>query len=577
MVHVDSSIEPDAVPALQSWLALHAGQLVKLDVYVQPCEHPPVLRLPVDKFTKLQHMRLQGLTLQLPGEEDSPVSSPAAGSRDSSSECNSSKRSSSSSTEGNSSAAQLTLPSLQHLKLVCVRLASVSSLLQLTKAPQLTRLMLSNIDVLKLGYSSSPVAQNSVNAVKAVAGAVAGMLQQLPRLSALQLRDLPFSDAAAQQTAALRGLQQVTVRHVQELPMGDLRQLPSSITQLVVLGTHLHGSPSLPSELLQLSGLLHLELSGCVVPPAVLVSLTQLQVLSMDECELMPVNQAHGGWVGMMLLLRALSKLTCLRDLELCLPDMGVAGVAPEWFSALTASSHFTRLNLSPEDSVCLPKGAMQHMFPPGSKMQSLQQLTTDTVCADDNRSDDDAWCIHSADIGRIAQACPGSQSLHIANSVEPGADLSPLLQLPGSCTALSVGGAAFTDAAAYMLAQLTQLQRLSWHFSPELTDAGLEQLLGLGLQRLHVDDCGLSQEMTAPGSDLLVLGYPPGLVSAALTPLRTETRQFLDAWGFNMAVLQGLECCMNSLVAAAGAGMCWQVTPHACNSIAVSDRSGTC
>jgi hypothetical protein len=55
-----------------------------------------------------------------------------------------------SSKEGSSSTAapQLMLPNLRHLELTAVQLGSISSLLQLTNAPQLTSLMLDSIGVL---------------------------------------------------------------------------------------------------------------------------------------------------------------------------------------------------------------------------------------------------------------------------------------------------------------------------------------------------------------------------------------------------------------------------------------------
>jgi hypothetical protein len=70
-------------------------------------------------------------------------------------------------------------------------------------------------------------------------------------------------------------------------------------------------------------------------------------------------------------------------------------------------------------------------------------------------------WCLDSADITSIVKACPQLQALSIINTVQPGADLSPLLQLPKSCVSLSVAGVAFTNAAASVVSQLTQLQEL--------------------------------------------------------------------------------------------------------------------
>jgi hypothetical protein len=67
------------------------------------------------------------------------------------------------------------------------------------------------------------------------------------------------------------------------------------------------------------------------------------------------------------------------------------------------------------------------------------------------------------------------------------GADLSGLLELPQSLDSICVGGNAFGDAAAPVLAQLTQLNSLSLGYSPGFTDAGLEQLTNLDLGCLSV------------------------------------------------------------------------------------------
>lgn len=116
---------------------------------------------------------------------------------------------------------------------------------------------------------------------------------------------------------------------------------------------------------------------------------------------------------------------------------------------------------------------------------------------------DADECCIDSADIASICKSCPGLQWLDISSAVQPGADLSVLLQLPEGCESLSVGGEAFADDAVPVLARLTQLQYLYWNHSPEFMDAGLEQLMPVAeeLSRLCVDDCGLSAEVSPAGT----------------------------------------------------------------------------
>jgi hypothetical protein len=119
-------------------------------------------------------------------------------------------------------------------------------------------------------------------------------------------------------------------------------------------------------------------------------------------------------------------------------------------------------------------------------------------------------------DLRRIVKACPVFESLQLRDSVQLGADLSPLLRLPESFTSLQGAGPALTDAAVPVVAQLTQLRHLSWEFSEGLTDTGLEQLAGLDLATLHLSECGLSDEVVAPRGGDVELVSKQELVSAA-------------------------------------------------------------
>jgi hypothetical protein len=111
----------------------------------------------------------------------------------------------------------------------------------------------------------------------------------------------------------------------------------------------------------------------------------------------------------------------------------------------------------------------------------------------DDDEEPEDMSCMDSDDLASICRGCPALQWLDVARAVQPGADLSVLAQLPASCTSLRVGGAAFTDAAPSVLAQLTNLEYLCWRHSAGFIDAGLEQLTALDLGRLYVYNSGLS------------------------------------------------------------------------------------
>ena len=75
------------------------------------------------------------------------------------------------------------------------------------------------------------------------------------------------------------------------------------------------------------------------------------------------------------------------------------------------------------------------------------------------------------------------------------------LLELQQSLRSLSVGGAVFGDAAMPVLVQLTQLDYLCVERSPGFTDAGLQQLTGLDLDRLYVYGCALTDAVCVDDS----------------------------------------------------------------------------
>lgn len=103
---------------------------------------------------------------------------------------------------------------------------------------------------------------------------------------------------------------------------------------------------------------------------------------------------------------------------------------------------------------------AVQHMLGPARPMQALQRLTVSTEDCQCYWPDD--WCIDNAGLLAITSSCPQLQHIRFAGSIQPGADLSPLLQLQESCTSLHVGGEAFSDASMPVLLQLRQLQDLT-------------------------------------------------------------------------------------------------------------------
>jgi hypothetical protein len=466
-VHVEKfKLTADAVPALQAWLQQHADQLLTIQLSTDMFAPGPErsLQLPLNRFKQLQRLDLTRFELKLPGEGEEGAGQQL-------------RRLGLTASDSH---AEAVLPSLQHFRLTGVQLASTSSLLQLTHAPQLTSLSLDSIEVAQLQFGSWMRSDlNTPTAVQQVAATVSCMLNRLPRLSVLELPDMPLSAAAVQQLTAMQGLREVSLSCQQDMPTCDLQRLPSSVTQLQFQGSDYQGSPSLPSQLPQLTGLLRLQLQHCGFLPTLLGSVAQLQALHLQSCSLLPTESE-----GTAALLHALPKLSCLEDLQLRSLGVGTVSIPLQRFSALTASSHLTRLVVQTLNAVPLPKGAVQHMFAAGRQMPQLQVCQ---LMADDSRPGAEPSCIDSADPELISRGCPALRRLGVVGTVQPSADLSGLLQLPASCTALSVSGAAFKDAAAATLAQLTQLKELTWSDSPQLTVAGLRQLTALDLDKLYV------------------------------------------------------------------------------------------
>lgn len=205
------------------------------------------------------------------------------------------------------------------------------------------------------------------------------MLQMLPRLSVRELPGMPLSDAAVQQLAAMQGLRQVSLSQLEHMPACDVQRLPNSITQLHFSSFRGNG-PSLPSQLQQLTRPLQLHLQDCAFLPTMLGSVTQLQTLCVDTCRLLP-----GGSQGTAALLDVLPKLSCLQDLELRCLDRNMTAlydVSQEAFSALTASSHLTRLVVDAQETPPLPYLALAYMFKDQQRthLAKLEELQISTV-----------------------------------------------------------------------------------------------------------------------------------------------------------------------------------------------------
>lgn len=129
-----------------------------------------------------------------------------------------------------------------------------------------------------------------------------------------------------------------------------------------------------------------------------------------------------------------------------------------------------------------LPATVLHYMFPPGRQLPQLQELalwSLDGECTA-------AGTVSAAELRSIINACPALCELNIAGIVKAGADVALLLQLPGTCCSLVVGGAAFGDSAAGVISQLTQLTELYWPFTDYLEDGGLQLTALKQLQSLE-------------------------------------------------------------------------------------------
>jgi hypothetical protein len=85
-------------------------------------------------------------------------------------------------------------------------------------------------------------------------------------------------------------------------------------------------------------------------------------------------------------------------------------------------------------------------------------------------------WCLDAKDLQGIISTCPALTSLEISSVLKPG-DVTPLLDLPGSCVELAIGGRAFDDSAVSVVFQLTQLSSLEWDNAPSITLEGEQYL----------------------------------------------------------------------------------------------------
>lgn len=304
--------------------------------------------------------------------------------------------------------------------------------------------------------------------------------------------------------------------------------LPNSLTRLELRQkrdcSH-PGAPreaTLPARLTHLSCLLQLRLDGCRILPELLASMPQLQRLVLSDCTLLPCGpDGRVTTDGAAALFSAIQRLTQLQRLSLFDFALNDAGLVPlgQFFCLTAASSALTELQLI---GVKLPAEALLHMFPAGKTFSAMREL-----CLWGEYQS--VGPIGAGELSRIFSCCPGLEALTVPDVVPPGTDLGCLLQLPQTCSRLELAGNAVDDAAAAIIAQLTQLTSLSLGYSDELSGVGLRQLTVLrSLKQLKLAICdpvSVEYKAGAPRAGQLELNRGDAQVgTAVVVPGRTGT-----------------------------------------------------
>lgn len=471
-VIVDVRVPTTRLPALQLWLQRNARQLQRVRIERHMFEGPAgELQLPCAELLQLSYLSVSRHSLlvqqhaeQGPTDGDDTTTSTAV--------------TAAAGGGGRGGSLQL-LPKLKAFLLTDCILSSASSLAALSAATALTELQLKSIRL--PGYDEQSIMQ--------LQSAILSLLQHLTQLEWVRLENLSLNDAVLSKLSCLQRLRSFDLQAthpVTGLTRHCLADLPSSVTCLSVSedggGERLY---VLPPALPHLHNLHTLFLTSAKVPAVLLQSLPELRVLHIEECALLHYNELVGAYhydnyaAATQDLLSALTTLTKLEDLTIMrLYNWDSWYVPPEAFAALTASTLLKDFSIVAEDGSPLPIGAIDHMFPTGKRLPAIKSFALEA----DGMGDPDMaynWCLTSADLHKIALACPAVQWVHLDCVLEPG-DVTPLLQLR-SCSRMTVGGVAFSDAAVAVVTQLTQLTNLEWKTAPGLTDVGLQQLTALG------------------------------------------------------------------------------------------------
>lgn len=422
---LDHAQHPSTTDALEEWLEQHAAQLQGLKLSSSTLDKLTLNKLPWAKLTSLR-------TLVLADFDYLPIP----------------LNNSSSSTE--SAASELLLPALKHLELHDCTFKNKDGLLQLVGS--------SPAGLTCLRLSGNPAYK--IHEPQDVADGVMQVLQRLPELKVLQLCGPQLSPEL---TRAVEGMA-LTSLHMSvdagrsvdaaapDTPSWFVT-MPTSLTRLELAdhrnrnsshGLSYYKSPTLPRELPHLSNLLELHLEWCSFYPAILQEMPNLRLLNIKSVDPRrePQTPTHSGVSG---LLSAVAHLTQLQHLSIEGMALGVqgAGMPLTQFSALTASTQLTRLELMPlcihdwfrDDPFCtpaVPHGALTAAFPAGRQLPHLQELC---VRGGTRPEGEIARCMSVQDVASIISACPALKLLDITHAVAPEPGLSAALdELPESC-----------------------------------------------------------------------------------------------------------------------------------------------
>lgn len=492
ILHLQVDVRAATAPALEAWLRKYGRQLETLQLKHSRRSAPALLiQLPWAQLAGLQSLVLENL--QLP-----PVPNAASAL--------------------NTSAIPATpFPALKSLDLQCCALASTDCLLRLARSTQLTSLVVKSTQYQRDHALHSGTTAGSAATATDQTGPLAVVCQLLPRLPGLRVLQCTLSGTESLSHTLIKHVGAMHQLHDLQLSFGVgdfagcFEHLPSSSLtrvflcgdQRVVEGYALSaqggpcGLPLPPPKPQQLSNLQQLQLWHCRLVPAALASMSQLRSLQLENCVLLPCksqvavpgpSRAVQTPEAVAAFLSAVQGLTLLKRLSLFYcsldTDEPLTNQQLQQFSALTASTLLEELKLSvPMGELPVPPGCVKFMFPAGKR---FPQLTDLSITAD--RFGD--GCMSWKELARIIAVCPALEVLDIASALHEGANLSALARLPGTLDSLTVGGWAFGDQAAPIVARLTQLSEFAWEFSP-LSDRGVQQLTALPrLQELRVIGC---------------------------------------------------------------------------------------